>query len=661
MSDLPHLFQPLRIGSLTVANRLFTTAHATQLVEEDPTGRHRWSVLGERARAYYEDRAKGGFGLQIIGQTQVHPQAGTDRPSSYGPVVGERYRAIAEACHRHGGAVFVQLNHNGIERGSTGPDAWEPMWTASSRPAGHGEMTKAMEPEDIAELVEAFARAAVTCREAGVDGVEVHAAHPHMLGEWLTSALNRREDGYGGSLERRLRIVVEILGAVRRACGDDFVVGVRTNGAWEMPGGHTIAEGVEIATRLAATGQVDFVDVSGVPTIGSVGSPFGALVPWAAAVKAALPDLPVLTVGRLVRPQQAEEVLAAGQADMVGMTRASIADPELPVKARDGRSDEIRVCIGAGQGCLMRNRERRPLTCQQNAAAGREAEWGIGTLTRAAVPRRVVVVGAGPAGLEAAVVAAERGHDITVLERAAEPGGQVNLIARNGRRAEFREVTEVRARRLGQLGVPLHLGRGATVEEVVAMHPDEVVLATGSVPRRDGWYPVRPHEATLPGWDRPEVHGTWDVLRGAVDDAGHVVVIDADGYHHTVDVVEYLAARGVRTTAITAAPVLGPGVDDHDRPHVMAALRDAPVELWTTTVVESIDDGAVAVRDAFRGGRRVVAGVDAVVLSTGQDPVDDLYVGLVAEGLGVERIGDCRAPRGIEHAIFEGHRVGRRV
>lgn len=661
MSDLPTLFQPIRLGSLTVANRLFTTAHATQLVEDDPTGFHEWSVLGARACAYYEERAKGGFGLQIIGQTQVHPQAGTDRPSSYGPVVVDRYRAIADACHRHDSAVFVQLNHNGIERGSTGPDAWEPMWTASSRPAGHGEMTKAMEAEEIAELVAAFAEAAVRCREAGVDGVEVHAAHPHMLGEWLTEAYNRREDGYGGTLERRLRLVVEIVDAVRRACGDDFVVGVRTNGAWEMPGGHTVAEGVEIATRLAATGQVDFVDVSGVPTIGSIGTPFGALVPWAAAVKEALPDLPVLTVGRIVRPEQAEEVVASGQADMVAMTRAAIADPELPRKAREGRGGEIRVCIGAGQGCLMRNRERRPLTCQQNPAAGREAEWGIGTLVAAEAPRRIVVVGAGPAGLEAAVVAAERGHDVTVLERAEEPGGQVRLIVRNRRRAEFAEVTDVRVRRLEALGVALRLGVAATVEDLVGLTPDAVVLATGSTPRRDGWYAVRPHERVLPGWDRPHVLTTWDVLTGAADGASHVAVVDAHGYHHTIDAVEHLAATGVRTTVVTAAPVIGPGVDDHDRPHVMAALRSAPVELCTTTVVESIEERSVVVRDAFRGGRRVLDGVDAVVLSCGQDPVDGLSEGLRAAGLDVERIGDCRAPRGVEHAVFEGHRVGRRL
>lgn len=661
MGTWDELFRPLEVGSITLANRLFTTAHATQLVADDPSGHHGWSVLGRRALAYYEERARGGFALQVIGQTQVHPQSGTDRPSSYGPTVVDRYHDIAEACHRHGSAVFVQLNHNGIERGSTGPDAWEPMWTASSRPAGHGEMTRSMSEAEIADLVGAFAEAAVRCREAGVDGVEIHAAHPHMLGEWLTEAFNRRQDRYGGSLENRLRIVVEIIDAVRSAVGPSFVLGVRTNGAWMAPGGHTVEEGAEIATALAATGQIDFLDVSGVPTIGGIGTPFGALVPWAASVKAAVPDLPVFTVGRIVRPEQAAEVLASGAADMVGMTRASIAGPDLPRKAREGRDGEIHVCIGAGQGCLMRNRERRPLTCQQNAAAGREELWGGGTLVAAPGRRRVVVVGGGPAGLEAAVVAARRGHEVTLLERGDRLGGQVRLIERNPRRAEFAEIVDVRAREADLLDVDVRLGAGATVESIVALEPDRVVLATGSRPRRDGWYTPRPHEQALPGHDLGHVVTTWDVLDGACDGAAHVAVVDAHGYHHTLDAVEHLARRGVRTTLIGHSPVLVPGIDDHDRPDAMAVLRSGPVTLQPMTLVESIGLDHLTLRSTFRGGSTVLPDVDAVVLSIGQDPVDDLSSGLTGAGLEVDVIGDCRAPRGVEHAVFEGHRAGRAV
>ena len=653
-----HAFDPLPIGSITVANRFFVSAHATQFVEDDPSGFHRWSVLGDRARAYYEERARGGFGLQIIGQTQVHPQSGTDRPSSYGDAARRAYEAIAAACHRHDSKVFVQLNHNGRERGSSGPDAWQPLWSASSIVGGHGEMTKSMDRGEIAELVAAFAVAATMCRDAGVDGVEIHAAHPHMLGEWLTAAFNHRDDEYGGSLTNRLRIVVEIIHAVRAAVGRDFVVGARVNGAW-MPDVVPLEDGIEMARQLQATGGIDFLDVSGVPTIGSIGTEFGPIIPWAAAIKRALPETVVMGAGRVVLPEHAQAIIASGDVDMVAMTRASIADPELPNKARAGKGADVRVCIGAGQGCLMRNRDRRPLACQQNATVGREAEWGRATVTPTTAPRRVVVVGGGPAGLEAAVVAAEAGHAVTVFERDETLGGQVRLIVRNARRAEFDRIVEWRVARLHALGVQVRLGVDATADAIVTEGPDQVIVATGSQPRRAGR--GAGGSSGIDGADRPHVLTTWDVLDGACDGARHVVVIDGHGYHHSTDVVEYLAARGVRTSVVTSAPLFAPGIDDHDRPDLMRALRDRPVEFVVGSSVQSIGDDAVIVRDNYRGATRTLDDVDRVVLSIGQDPVDDLAAELRHRAIDVITIGDCVTPRGIEHAVFEGHRAGRAV
>ncbi len=661
VSGFPHIFTPLRVGSVTVPNRLFVTAHSTQFVEEDPSGFHRWAVLGDRARAYYEDRAKGGFGLQIIGQTQVHPQAGTDRASSFSPEAQDAYRRIADACHAHGSKVFVQLNHNGRERGSTGPDMWEPMWSPSAIPAGHGEMTKPMDREDIAKLIAGFVTSARICRDAGMDGVEVHAAHPHLLGVWLVPAFNRRTDEYGGSLGNRLRLVLEVIEAVRQACGSQFAIGARINGAWTMPGGQPVEDTRVIAETLEATGQIDYLDVSGWPGIGSIGTPFGNLIEWAREVKQVVATIPVLGVGRVVRPEQAEDILARGDVDMVGMTRASIADPELPEKARSGRAAEVRVCVGAGQGCLMRNRERRPLTCQQNPSVGREAEWGIGTLSRSARDRHVLVVGSGPGGLEAAVTAGQRGHQVTLVERDGGLGGQVRLITRNPRREEFNRIVEWRVGQLGRLGVTVILSTAATRDWVLGIQPDAVVIATGSTPRTDGWYPAAPHLDHLAGFHRPHVATTWSALSGSCDDAGHVVVIDAHGYHHTADVVEYLAARSIRTTVICAAPIFAPEVDDHDRPDVMRALRDRPVELVTGAVVEAIGPTDVSVRDLFRARVRVVDAVDRVVLSTGQTAEDNLYQQLRGHVAAVHRVGDCVTPRGIEHAIFEGHKVGRSI
>jgi 2,4-dienoyl-CoA reductase-like NADH-dependent reductase (Old Yellow Enzyme family) len=661
MTAFPHIFRPLQVGSVTVPNRLFVSAHHTELMELDPTGFHEWSVLGERAAAYHEDRAKGGFGLIMIGQTQVHPQSGSDRPSAYTEQSVRAHARIADRCHAHGTKVFVQLAQNGPERQSSGPDAWAPVWGPSATPSAmasaRGEMPKAMDADDIAALVAGFVRSARNSVAAGVDGVEIHAAHPHLLGEWLTPAFNKRTDRYGGSVRNRVRLVVEIADAVRAACGPDFVVGVRINGAWEMPGGQTVDEAVVIGETLAATGHVDFVNVSGWPGIGNIGSQPGWMIPWAAAVKRAVGDLPVFGIGRVVHPEHAEQILARGDVDLVGMTRASIADPELPNKARDGRVGAIRICIGAGQGCLARNVARRPITCQQNPAVGREAEWGIGTLRPADRVRRVVIVGGGPAGLEAAVVAAERGHDVTLLEQGDRLGGQLNLITRVKRRAEYAEVVAWREGRLRDLGVAVELATPATAASVLVRDPDAVVVATGSRPRRVGWYPPLLHLDGIPGGDAPHVITVDDALHGDADEAHHVVVVDGTAFHQTSDVLEHLAARGVRTTALSHHAEVAGGIDAHDRPDFLRALAGSDVRLVGHAVVEAIEPDGVVFVDVSDGLRRRLDGVDRVVVVIGSDVVDGLYHELRGQVPHLERIGDCVAPRGVEHAVFEGHRA----
>lgn len=672
-------FSPLRVGSLEVPNRLFVTAHHTAFVTDVRRDGREWSYLDGRAADYVEERAKGGFGLVVVGQTQVHPRSGRHRPAAYGPDAAGWLGAMATRCHRHGTALVVQLNQNGNEQIWTGPDNWEPGWGPSAQPtldpAARGEMCKEMDEDDIAALVGAFASAASNVIGAGVDGVEIHAAHPHLLGQWLTPAFNRRADRHGGSLENRMRLVLDVVAAVRAACPPPAVVGLRINGAWTMPGGQTLEEGLIISRMAEATGALDFLDVSGWPGIGTIGSPPGGLLPYAAAIRADLRgrgrDLPVFGAGRIVDPAQAEAALEAGQADMLAMTRASIADPELPAKARRGGSDDIRRCVGAGQGCLMRNAGGRPITCTQNPAVGREAVWGAGTLVPASRPRAVVVVGGGVAGMEAAWVAAARGHAVTLVEATDRLGGQVNLISAVTRRAEMAEVVRWRARQLERHGVSVILGQPVDGPWVLARlsefgGPDQVstaavVVATGAVPRKAGWYAGTPHLAQIPGAELPHVHSGWGALRGRLDDCRHVAVVDGCTYYQSSDPVEYLAARGIRVSAISTGASFAEGLERNDRPSFVAAARAGGVRFHPSRIVTAIESDRVVMVDTYTGAEEAVEGVDAVVLSIGSDAVDTVYRELVAAGPEVHRVGDCLTPRGIEHALFEAHRVAREL
>lgn len=662
--EFKRIFEPLKVGSITIPNRLFTSAHHTYYTKEDPEGYHRWGVLSERAAYYHADRAKGGFGLVFMGQTNVHPQSGIHRPGSYPEQAVAPFKLTAELVHQAGGKVMVQLAQNGREKRNSGPDFWGPPWgpsaTAGISPDSRGEMVHEMDQDDINSLIEYFVIAARNCIKAGIDGVEVHAAHPHMIGEWLTPQANKRKDKYGGSVENRLRIVIEIMDAIRKAVGREYTVGVRMNGAWPIPGGQTVEESVLMAKILKDTKQVDFLNVSGWPGIGSIGSELGFMMPWVEAVKRAVPDMPVFGVGRIIRPEQAERIVESGQADMVGMTRASIADPELPKKAREGRVDDIRMCIGAGQGCLARNNEDKPIGCTQNATASYEKDWGLGSIKPATTKKKVMVVGGGAAGLEAALIAAQRGHQVTVYERSGSLGGQINLIRKVQRMEEFGHVIDWRRRQLEKLGVSVKLNSEVTAATVREQGPDAVVLATGSRPRRVGWYLPKGEIEHIPGSDMSHVFTVWDVLEGKLDHAKHVAVIDGTGYHQSGDVVEYFAQRnGTKVAAISGYTVFAAGISNNDRPSFMQATYGKPITFYNMTVVNEIKAHEVLATDKQYGRPVKIEGIDAVVVSIGNDINDQLYKQLKGQVKDLHRIGDCFVPRGVEHAVYEGHKLGR--
>jgi mycofactocin system FadH/OYE family oxidoreductase 2 len=649
------LFQPLTIRGVTIPNRIFSSAHATNLADAE-------GLMTERHVAYYETRARGGIGLIITGAQVVSPES---RPifATFDLCIDdrqiERYRRVTEAVHRHGTKIFAQLWHFG--RQGSAARHMLPLQAASPPPCPlTGEFAHPMEAEDIRRVAADFAAAAVRCREGGFDGIELHGAHGYLFSTFFSPATNFRTDEYGGSVENRTRFALEVLSAIRRAVGSDFVVGFKLSADELLPGGLTLEESRTIARILQDRGGVDFLDVS----IGAYGSlpliiapmyvPLGFAVPYAAAIREVV-DVPVFAIHRIKDPSQAEEILRAGHADMVAMTRATICDPELPRKAREGREEEIRNCIGCNQCCWGRVMQGLPVSCALNPSAGRESEpeWAI---VPASAKKRFVVVGGGPAGAEAARVAALRGHRVSLFERRGALGGQLLLAQKAAGREEFQDVCRYYDRELRRLGVELHLETEATEERILAERPDIVVIATGARPLRRTTPPLPP----LEGIDRDNVFTVEEVLEGTVDPGPRVVVYSVESHFRGPTTADTLASRG--REVVLVVPTLAPA--PHAVPEyntwmlLMGRLAENGVRIENFTAVVAAFPGRVRTRHLL-SQREADLPCDALVLALGGESETDLARRLQNKVPELRLVGDCVAPRFLENAVYEGARAGR--
>lgn len=653
MAYYPRLFSPIRIGSKLAKNRIVSTPHAPGMAVD--------GFPAEQWLRYEREKARGGAGIiMMFGSASVHPSSPVARRGMveyWNPAVIPHLRRIADALHEDDALAIAQLAHWG--RAGVGTYEDSPLLAPSDEPdETHHRLPRAMTVEQIHEIVEAHAQAAKHIQEAGFDGVDLSYWGGHLGEQFLSPLANHRTDEYGGSFENRLRFGLEVLAAVRDATGPDFVIGTRLSGDQFEDQGLGIEEIRAIAARLAGTGQLDYVTVSGgsseryrnlPPLTPTYYSPPALYNDYAAAVRKAV-SIPVIVAGRITHPAEAEEALRNGVADAVAMTRALIADPHMPRKVMEGHTDDVRFCTGASEGCIGRVTMGDVMTCIQNPVIGREAE--LVEVVPAPSPRRIVVVGGGVAGLEAARMAAIRGHSVTLFEAEARTGGQLNALIRAPERINYAQIgrwLEVQSRKAG---AELRLGQRAAAAAILAERPDSVVIATGATPRS---LPVPRASGTL-------VASVEDVLLGRVEPRGRCVVVDYHGHMPGPNVAEFLLDAGHSVEIVSRLFMVGIDIEDRLRISVYRRLLEKGAVLTPLTFVRAIDPGFVQVEHTLTGERRTIA-ADTVVEALGGRPDNVVYDELraAAPELDVHLVGDALAARNIHDAILTGTRAARAI
>lgn len=666
------VWEPLTIGSTTVKHRIVMTA-TTVLYAID-------NILSDRHIAYYRERAKGGAALMFTEQQAAYPVANGSFHAgctAYDKRAIPQYEKLADAVHEYGAKQFVQLYGTGVhDKGTMMVDEWHPLWAASRVPSSvHHEIPLEMEQHHIDEVVAGFAQSAANVQIAGIDGVEVSAAHSYMLGQFLSPAYNRRTDAYGGSAAKRCQLILEVADAIRQRVGPGFTFGLRMSfDEFVGDAGITQEQAEEQLEIFASSGYFDFFNISGggyptlALTVGSMSVEEGFMIPFGKRAKEIVGDrAKVFVAGRIRDIRMAEKALADGAADMVAMTRMHVADPFFIRKLREGRESEIIECVGANE-CVARAFDNREVICAMNPITGRERKWGDGTLVPvdAAERKKVAVVGGGPAGMKCASVAARRGHEVTLFEREAELGGHLAQLKHLPTRAGWGIAISNLEREMRATGVDVRVGEAASAETLAALGCDALIVATGATWDATGFSLARAERDGIPGASGDRVLDLGTALRCAREDptslGKRIVVIDESSLYEPLGLAEVLAQAGADVEVVSPELFIGSDVARHlEMPHLYPRLAKLGVRLTAQHFVERIDDRSVAIYSIWGGGERVLEGVDTVVISMGRTPREDLYRELEETGAVVHRIGDALAPRHTAAVIYEGEELGRAI
>jgi len=664
---------PLTIQRVSLKNRLVFQPHFTALGGLD-------GMPTDELKAYHVERAAGGVGLILDGGMAVMPEGVMSRRfiRAWDEEILPKYREITDEVHSHGALMFSQLTHGGHTSLENPPPT---MWAPTQMPEPSSQhSTKAMDSTDIRRTIAAFGDSARNVVAAGFDGIEIKIAHDGLLRSFVSPYFNRRTDKYGGSFENRMRLAIEVLETVRAATPVGFPIGIRLCLDEYTEFGYGLDYGLKIADFLEATGLVDYFNSDA----GSFSS-FWMEIPPAAVEQGffrplhrelkRVSDLPIVAFGRIKQPHVAERMLELGEADLIGMARQLIADPDTPRKILEGRPEEIRACIACNDGCIGRVVQEKGIRCVHNPGAGQEILLSERRLLKTERPRSVVVVGGGPAGMKVAEIAAKRGHSVTLLERGPVLGGQIRLAARQPMHEEIAEVTAYLEAAIARHGVEIWLNVEATADSLLELDPDVLVIATGSepnLPRTDDDGTAKGDavasmaaglvaEPDIRGFDLPHVLSVDEVLSGAPLPGTRGLVIDATGHWEGVGTAEYLVDHGCEVEVITDRPIPGFGLEATNLALFLERAKEKKLKLSPYTDLKGLDADGVDVVETLTGEARRISGLDFVVPAYPRRSRSDLYLELERRLVGTDvdlfRIGDAASPRLIEGMMVEAQKL----